>query len=208
MPGIPLNGIVQVSLLGRCFGQRIILTHFYRADDASPPSATIVGDLTELLSEIGAGGTAPWTDQYRQCLPQQYTLEEKRAQLIYPTRSVYVQVAVNQNGAHEEPATVANDAAALTLRTDKGGRRQVATKHIGPVPDNVNAQGLIIVAYRTLLTALGTAMMNPLVITTTGQTLIPVIYHRGQLTASDDITSVRVGIQSRVQRRRTVGLGE
>lgn len=199
--------IIQLTYFGRCFNQRIMLTHFYRyAGDTS--DGTYAADLDDMIDQASFGGAWGLGDAYMACLPPQYAMEEMRAQVIAPGRQVYVGAATpGVVGTHVSNATVANDAAALTLRGPLARRSEIATKHIGPAPDNVSAAGLLTGGYVALMTSLANSLSTIRVGFMPGSTLTPIIYHRGSKTASI-IFGIRIGAQSRVQRRRTVGLGE
>jgi len=203
---LEVGDIVLVSWRGLCFGQRIILTHTYRVSVAPDPESTVWQNLDSIIDAVDVGGAADITTNYLALLPAAYGLNEIRAQRVYPIRSAYFSKAKAEEGGHAGAATVANDAAAVTLRTDYAGRNQIATKHIGPVPDAASASGLIVTAYKTLLTAFATDLLLTPAFGTTGS-LIPIIYHRAT-NGHSDVVSYRLGDQSRTQRRRTVGVGE
>lgn len=198
-----------VSFYGRCFGQRIILTHHYDLNLIGGPIEVIYNDAMEqVIDQVESAGGSDIVTALRDCLPAQWRLEEIRAQVIWPLRYVIVSRAYDLPGVNAAAATVANDSAALTFRTERAGRRFVGTKHLGPVPDGASAAGLLTANYITTVNALGTVMMNPVVTTDGPLDWRPCIYNRDQPIGSPRIESFIVGRQSRVQRRRTVGLGE
>jgi len=195
-----------VSFMGRCFGQRIILTLWYRYQgDTLGTSRT--QDMLDLIAELLPAGTVDVQTDYMKVLGGDFKLEEVRAQFIAPTRYAYVAVAtpgvIGLGGA----ATVANDSAALTLRSELGGRDQTATKHVGPIPDNFSDEGLLTPAATTKLTALAVKLTTQVTLGAGPEKWIPIIYHKATQT-STSVIAARIGAQSRVQRRRTVGLGE
>ena len=203
-----LNDIVRVDYRGTCYGQRIILTTSYRVSVAFTAGGTISSDLGLILSTLGPGGVNDIPIVYLPCLQNAYTLDEMRAQVIAPVRSAYRSILfVADNAGTGGAGTVANDSAAITLRGPLSGRQNVATKHIGPVPDSVSANGLLTNAYKAALQNL----INGL------GTLVTPVANPGRLrsvitpanaTSFVEWTDARIGNQSRVQRRRTVGLGE
>lgn len=199
---------VMVSMWGRCFGQRIILTHTYVCTTPVPIQQPYVDEMIDILDAVSPLGGSNWMTPYLACLPTSYTLTEVRAQLFERARFAYVARALSSPGTHASPATVANDSAALTFRTEMAGRKQVATKHIGPVPDAVSALGLLLVPYKNLLTTLGQTMLQSITTATTGNLYEPCISHKVPDGSYDLMKDIRIGEQSRVQRRRTVGLGE
>lgn len=201
------NALVQVSLRGRCFNQRIILTHFYRTNGAGP-GASFTADLNLILDRLVPAGVDTFIPEYLALMPQSYTLETIRAQAITPVRSVIVERAiVGGAGTHPDPATTANDAATITFRTDLGGRRQTSTKHIGPTPDSAAAAGLVTGPYGVLLTNLAHVLDDTFVPVGWVGGLVPCVPHV-DTGLYNDITSWVIGDTSRVMRRRTVRVGE
>lgn len=199
---------VMISWRGFCFGQRIILTHLYDLAEAVPVPSEYPQEMQTLITLVSPATADSIGQAYLACLPASYRLTEIRAQRIHQTRNAYVARAFNAPGTHNAAASVANDAACLTFRTLLAGRREVANKHIGPVPDAASASGLLTQAYKDLLEALGDAMLQTLVVEDVGHTWVPCIYHRENPGALSEIEGFVIGDQSRVQRRRTVGLGE
>lgn len=202
------NGaIVLVSFRGLCFGQRIILTHTLRKTSAPAGTKTVEQELESIIEDTKAGGNIALVPPYLACLPTTYSLTEIRAQVISPVRSAYLTNSELLVGTHASPATVANDSAAITLRTALAGRREVSTKKIGPVPDAASAAGLLTTPYRGLLSQVALALKQTTVLPD-GEAYSPVIWHRNLVPSFSLVTNHVLGDQSRTQRRRTVGLGE
>jgi hypothetical protein len=111
-------------------------------------------------------------------------------------------------GTNANAATVANDSAAITLRTALSGRNQVGTKHIGPVPDAASANGVLTGAYLMLLDALAQKLIQSATPAGWGDTIISPVVADLKFGSNELVNSYIIGEQSRVQRRRTVGLGE
>lgn len=206
--GLLNNDVVQVTWIGSCFQQRILLTHTFVILGDYNAATSVTQDLNDILNNIRIGGAFDKTTSYLACLPPQYALDAMRAQRIRAVRSSYVQqVVAAAPGTWAGAATVANDSAAITLRTANAGRNQRATKHIGPVADNMSAAGLLVVAAAPPLTSLGNALIQAFAPVGSGSVVTPVIFHRASNTW--DVTDRFIlGDQSRTQRRRTVGLGE
>lgn len=201
------DALIQVSLRGTCFGQRIIFTHWYRANGAGP-GASYTADLNLILDRLVPGGIDTFIPAYLACLPQQYTLTHIRAQAIRPVRSVIVErTIVGGDGTNVNAATTANDAATITFRTDLGGRNQVSVKHIGPTPDAAALNGLVTNAYAALLTSLAQDLDDSFAPVGWVGGLVPIVPHVLN-NGYNDITSWVVGDTARVMRRRTVRVGE
>lgn len=199
--------IVQVNWFGSCFGQRIILDTTYLVLGNFPVGDSFFQDAQRIVNLVTAGGAIDVQTAYLAALPPQYSLEEIRVQKINGVRSAYFSNGfVATVGTNANAATVANDAACITLRTQKAGRNQVANKHIGPAPDAVSAAGLLVNAYKTVLTALGGKLVISGIPVGSGSIIAPTIYHRAAGT-NDLVQQFLIGQQSRVQRRRTVGVG-
>lgn len=200
-----VGDIVQALVIGRCYNQRILLSQTFRVTQAGPPEQTAALQLQQLNSALAAPGDDNFRARYLDCLSTDYTMLAIRSQTIHPVRVAYVQTAAVHLGAGGV-GTVANDSAALTLRTATAGRDQVATKHIGPIPDDASVSGVLTVSMQERLNLLGSVMTVPIQIAPAGLTFTPVIFHKATGT-HNTITTHIVGEQSRVQRRRTVGLG-
>lgn len=206
--GLLNNDIVQISFRGLCFGQRIIMTRPYVISGDFPVGTSIGQDLESIIGAVAPAGVQDIATPYLACLPPQYSLTGIRAQRIWPTRVAYREDSIiGAVGTNAGAATVANDSACITLRTALSGRKQVANMHIGPVPDTVSVAGLITNAYKATLNPLGTKLVTSFVPPASGSLVVPVVYHRASHTF-DLVQQFILGDQSRVQRRRTVGIGE
>lgn len=203
------NSLIQIQMVGTCFGQRIIFTHWLRPSAAAPAVNNYTQDLNLILNQIAAGTPDDMVTPYVACLPQQYIFSYISAQAITPVRSVKVQrVPVpGITGTYPDDATVANDAAVITFRTDLGGRKQISNRHMGPAPDDVSDQGVLVPAYKTVLTTFATSLLDAVTPVGWIGNLDPVVPHLPGGTA-DDIKSFVIQETSRVMRRRTVRVGE
>jgi len=205
---VPLNSLCRVNWYGRCFGQRIILTLGYKKS-AGPVALDDEAEMNGVIDDLVVGGAVDLLTDYMACLPASYSLEEIRAQIVYLTRITAVQRVVVTPGTHASPATVANDSACITLKGPIAGARRRSNKHIGPIPDAASASGILTDAFKTKLGALADAMITNVVLAG-GETYQPHVFR-----INNDFTEwhfllnqYSIGLQSRVQRRRTVGLGE
>lgn len=198
---------VQVQFRGDCFGQLIIFNMGYTVVGNFPVITSIAQDLEAIISDIDLGVLTTVRAAYLSCLAPQYTLRSTRAQKVNPIRSAFRESSLAFPGTNANPATVANDAAALTLRGDIAGPHFHGTKHVGPVPDGASANGLLTDAYRALVQILGTRMLETWVPTGSGSLLVQSIW-ASPVAASLFMTARSTGLQSRVQRRRTVGVGK
>lgn len=200
--------LVNVSFRGICFGQQIILSRMYTIVGDFPVGTSVATDLGSILTQLLPGGLNDVATPYLACLPATYTLQQVQAQRWKPTRSAYVPNAlVGFVGTNVGAASVANDAAAITFRTALAGRSHTGTAHIGPVPDTASVAGLLTAAYTALLGTLGQALLNSFSPPTSGSVVAPVLWNRATNTI-DFLQNFIVQSTSRVQRRRTVGVGK
>lgn len=201
-----LNSLIKVNWFGRCFGQRIILTTGYQKT-AFLGALTTEQEMNGLIDDLIVGGAVDLLTDYMACLPASYSLEEVRAQVVKTTRETAVQRVIVTPGTHASAATVANDSACITMKGEFAGARFRSNKHIGPIPDAASASGLLTGAFITKLNALAGALVSPSVLAG-GQTYKPAVWGPEVVPTPHLLTAFSVGLQSRVQRRRTVGLGE
>lgn len=204
------NDLFRVAAVGEAFNQRIILTHAYAVQTVSgaPSEATVSGFLLDQL-RAGGGGDL-FETLYLACLPPQYTLLYWQVQKVAPTRFRYYKFTRTQAGTHAAAARTANQAAVITFGTLLGGRSQVSNKHIGPIPEGVNVQvdGLVASAYKDKLSPLASGMLQSVGTFGDPANLVPCIPHRTPAGSYTLMFNNIVQSTIRVQRRRTVGLGE
>lgn len=207
MPLAP-DDVLRFQFRGHCFGQQIImdLTYICTVGVPGQPTDTTILDLLDGLQAAPTNIRA----RYLACLPPQYELNEIRGQRVFPTRDAYVSYfpVAGTVGTNANNATVSNDAAAITRRTALAGRRQVSTLKIGPAPDAVSVAGQLTGAYTTLLSLLGGDTLSTVTGPVSTAQIVPVIANKDGLVGARFLRSYRVGLFSRVNRRRTVGLGE
>lgn len=207
---LAMNDIVMLAFRGTCSNQRILFTQFYRVSQPASGSITVVQDLQGIAAAQDGTSDQPLLYNYIGCMANTYTCNAVRAQRVYPTRSVAVDVARSLAGANTQAAEATNLAAVITLRTAKAGRSQVSNKHIGPLPNGSYTLGNISTSYQTDLGDLGNSIIAPLV-TAGFSTLTPIIYHKngdGPAAKYDDMISMVVQTTARTERRRTLRIGE
>lgn len=206
--GLMNDDKVLVTWRGLCFGQRIILTNTYLVIGDINAATTVEQDLANISDVIAPAGVDDKTTRLLAAYPPQMAVTEIRVQRLRPVRSAYhVHTLAGVVGTNAGAATVANDSAAITMRTPFAGKMFRATKHFGPVPDAASAAGLITAAYRAKLVDVGAALLEVIQPAGTASFLAPGVFNppTGNLTL---FTNFLIGDQARVQRRRTVGVGE
>lgn len=200
---------LRVQFRGYIFDSRIIMDLSYRCNVGAPGFYGTI--LQELLAQVAGPGANAIMPQYLACLPPEYVLNEIRAQLIKPTRYAYVNLdTLGATGTNPASASVANDAAAIVRRTALSGRNQISTLKIGPAPDAVSVAGELQAGYLLLLNALGAATIKNLNLPVSTAQFTPCILSAtGEAGVTPrDLISFFVGKYSRVNRRRTLGVGE
>jgi len=198
------------TAVGTYAGQRILLTHTYRVFN-------VIGTVdeatasTSLINEVkgGVGGDV-LESAYLALLGTNYNLDAWRAQKIHPVRYVRVEQARNVAGTGSAIAETGNIAAVITLRAALAGRRHISNKHIGPIPGDAATMvaGELTPAYQTLMNTLATGLKSSIIIGPGGYTFVPCIYHRGLVPVTSDIVTSAIQSSVRVQRRRTLRVGE
>lgn len=207
--GILAGDKIQVSFRGTCFGQRILMVRLYEALGPGVGGNSIRQDLQNINSELAAGGGFDLVTPYLACLPPQYTLQEIRSQVISPIRSAYEGVAVvGGAGTNVNPATVACDSAGIIVRTDLAGRKHRGTVKIGPIPDGASAAGLLTPAYKVLLTAVGSKLIQAFTPVGWGGTLVAPVMWDKVANTTRNLQTFLIPDDSRVMYRRIVGKGE
>jgi len=164
MANVNLHDIMLVTVRGRCFNQRFMLTHTLACQVVTGVQAPITAQL-DVIDKLKAGGTLDIVTPYAQCLNTSCNIDLITAQILTSERmreSKLVQDVDGSAGAAE----VCNLATALTFITQRSGRGQIANKHIGPLAtgtgETLIVDGVLTDAYKDEIDDLGTAMLgNP-----------------------------------------------
>lgn len=204
--------IFQVAAVGRCFGQRVMLTHNYVLDSFNPGTTEDQARDSLILGVSNAvtGGDV-LESTYLALLPEDYVLDYWRCQLIDPVRRAYINLTRNVQGTHGAVAHTVNCGIGITLRSNDTGRKEHCTKHVGPVPEDVTVmvQGLFTTAYKTVANTFLGSLLSHVIDAALGLDFTPIIYNKGEAPLNYAVATMGfVGDTVRVQRRRTVGLGE
>lgn len=204
------NDLFLLQAFGTCFNQRIMLTHWYYVGSV-PGTAFEAQAANDLIDQVRAGGGGDqWETDYRNVLPPDYVLNEWRCQKVAPVRYRVQRQTRNVAGLHADSTEATNQAATISFTTLLAGRDQIATKHIGPIPQGaaVQVNGEVNGAYKTLLGTLAFEMLQPIVGPVTGAVFIPCIAHKTPFGSFTQIVQHQEGDTLRTMRRRTVRVGE
>lgn len=214
MANVALNDIMLLTISGTIFQQRFMLTHTYACTAVTgvQPPLTAQGDLAD---KVKAGGTLDIVNPYVQCLSTNAHVDRLTTQILSSERMRATKVPQDADG-EAGSSNVTNLATGLTFVTQKSGRNQIATKHIGPLAEGTGQAlidgGMLTDTYKGELEDLGVAMLSAPQTNTNNVTWTPCIVHRnpetGAIVGHTVIDNFFLrGIVSS-QRTRTVGKGE
>jgi len=205
---ISVNDIIAVSFFGRISGQRMINTLHYRANDTSALATSTL--MNNVITEVRAGGGGGdfLESAFLNCIGQNYTLQEIRAQKITTVRAKFESQARAVPGNVAVDCDAPNIAGVITKRGALAGRKYIGSLHMPGVPNGYYLEGDISGTYSTVLNSLATVLLGTIVAGTPAVNYFPVIYNRGSATPWTELSSLLVQTSLRTMRRRTVGLGE
>lgn len=205
---VPNDSIVQAILRGRQANQECMNVLHYRPAD--PPAGDIadgLGNLEEIraILDINPGG---WSDLLSQCCQEDFTIDYVQLQYIWPTRMSYYRVAAEVlAGIRVGPPAPPNVQASVTFQGDAVGRHNRGAMRIpGLLAEDVT-EGRISASLAADLNTLGDFLLTPFTPPTSALEYELVIFQRLAPGASLPVTHKTVQTTSRVERRRTVGLG-
>jgi len=206
---IAVGDVLQANWVGSCFGQRIMMTHHYAVTTTDLGVPELDAQTALGIELTGGGGGDLVETVYRACLPPDYSLSYVGVQRVSGVRTREVKVTRSQAGTNANTAYQANVHAGLTFTTNLAGRKQVATKKIGPIAQHISLydDGVITPTLSALLAALAAAMKTVASTVAPNIDFTPVIYHRVGTPNYDFITGSIIQDTIRVKTRRTVRVG-
>lgn len=206
--GLLNNDVVQTTWEGIWGAQQILMVRNYLISGDFPPINTIQTDLNLITSALTVGGVNDVETPYLACLSATYSLLRLKAQRIFPTRTAYAPLNFvgGAPGTNAGATTKPNVSTTITFRTALAGRKQRSNVHVGPSPDTAAVAGLVTAPYQALLSTLAGKLILSFVPPTSGSLVIPIIFHGDH--TNDFIQNAIIQNTSRVQRRRTVGVGK
>lgn len=208
MKNVMTSDIVEVSFEGRCAGQTTLNLLHYMITDAPIDGIDWNGFALALKGQID--NPAGMMETYLACCSDEFTLRSLRIQVIKQFRYSYEHFDLD-----DEPGTVVqealppNDAVVITKRNDSTGRHARGSIHMPGVPRTFVANGEVLPVGRAAydLFATEAAKNQAVTVLSATLTLAPVIYNRLAPGTSQRWNQWITQATSRVQRRRTVGLG-
>lgn len=211
MANIAVGDLVQLSFRGLSFAQQIIMVRNYRMSVAPTATTTVFDFCSNLAVSLNVGGSnSAYRSAYLACLSSSYQLQEIRVQVIKPIRYVAVTAALAVNGTRGV-ANAASQAGTITMFTEKAGRDQQSSVHIGPIASADSIAGVIVPGLNGALADLRDHLFDTLSPGAGLGVLDPVIWHAGvpgPTISYDIIEDGTVRDTTRVMRRRTLGVGK
>jgi len=132
---IPANSILQLAFLGAYANDRILHIRNFVLAVGGTGAETPAEVQAAFLNVVKPTGTDDLATPYLACLTSGYTLQQMRAQIVYPTRyrATILTAGLNIPGTRGATSTALLDCV-LTMQTDLSGRSQVGNYKIGPAP--------------------------------------------------------------------------
>lgn len=206
--GLTALTVIEMTLVIRYNLQTMMLIRHYQQDqDEGVDIPDGPGALTELALSWD-DETEGITKRYSTFAYTEITFPYVRAQAIYPVRFAYRSYDPNWSGGNAEGVPLPqNVTGVISFRSDFTGPHSHGNSFItGLQTDHVEA-GVLTEAGKLGLEVIAGTLLGPIVTTTTPATFYPIIFNRTTPTANQKITNAVIQDQSRVMRRRTVGLG-
>jgi len=206
---LAVGDVIQVSLRGSLYNQRILtILHYSVAVAAGGTEYDQLSILTSNL--VTRGGSADPIPQILAAQAPEYTLEEIRAQRVYPTRTVYAFTGDGRSGTYATGTEVTNIAASFEKRTLTPGRMGIGRLQLAGIPTAAMNNGELTAGYlaaecsnlaQALL--LGISTSGPIV------TYTPCLYNpTAPVFKFSPLFSIVPMSTLRVMRRRTLRVGE
>lgn len=206
---LDIGDLFSVNIDARLFGQQILFTTHWRFDSVEPGTTVQAEETFEAWAAF-LDSAEGWGKAYADSVSQSLTGLTYVFQRIQPVRMVSKRIASTfTEGQVAEDSLPPNTSHVLTLRCDETGRNKVGNRHIAAVPPSFTENGMITADGITALSGLGETLM-PFTSFEVGLDTLqfgPVIYHRDAIPTYSEITNYSIQQTTRVERRRTVGLG-
>lgn len=202
---VPIGGILEVTFEGLLAAQQVMVTHHYRVLEAD------IVNLDDFVAlEFGPwleGNNNPF-DAFVESISDQVTNLAIYVQAIYPNRYRYVQYVTGiSNGDLVGAVLPPNDGYAITKRGDQANRHNIGTMHVPGVRASDVTDGILSAGLVALANVLATALTLKVDGLAGATELEPVLWNVHSPEDCPVVTQAHVQPTSRVNRRRTVGVG-
>lgn len=201
------GSIIQLTFMDTLAGQTI-LTDFYLQVDVPGTASSDMLELQQLADDIG-DSAGDFVDDWSAVLSEDLVRNDLRAQVVYPTRSVYRQSIVADTGDIAGAAAPPNIALSVTRQSATPGRKGVGRVQLAGFPASQLVNGVWNgTAQGNALTAM-TNFLGAYVCPTYAGQYSWGIYNRGLGAGQNFQRTISWVPQDtgRVMRRRTVRLG-
>jgi len=203
-----VQDMFQITLVGQCFNQRIMLSQHYRLTVANAPltdeeAADLLGSYWDPFTATDPRG------KYLACLSTDYEAVEVWSQKIKPVR-MRKRVATSEGSGTAGASEWTNCACALQLYTPYAGRQYISVKKVGPIATGspLCSNGNLSVDYKNIIDDFGDALTAKAIFSSGDVEFTPCIYNPNKTPNYTYVDGHIVKNTLRVNRRRTVGLGE
>lgn len=204
MATVTNGAVLECVIHSRLNGQRQMTVLHYRLSNVTAPINQY--DALETVDDRFALADGPY-DAIAAASGNDCEFQPVQLQWIYPTRYAYRRFAsMPLIGQYVTACFPSNVSATILKKGEEAGRHSVGAVHLPNIPIETVAEGFFVAPYTTALDALAVALKTPYTLATTG-TLTPIIANKASLGGSKDVFTTVVQLDSRVQRRRSVGLG-
>lgn len=202
------TSIVQMIIRGRYANQETMnVIHLSPVD---PPAGDIADGLANLEQIISSFDITPggWSDLLSKCCHENFSIDWIQAQYVWPTRMAYLRRATETTaGTLVGTEAPPNVSATITYQCDGVGRHQRGNQHIGGLRGEDVTEGRLALTLFDDLKTLADFLAEPTIALDVGFAYEMCIFQRAAPGASAFVTHNTVQTTSRVERRRTVGLG-
>ena len=201
--------VVQVSIRSTLFDQRILNILHYVVN--VPHTGSDLDQLKDIATSIANDtGSQPIVSTLLALFSPELQIDDIRAQKVYPTRTIYQQTAVGQNGTNVAGVKTANTAMSFTKRSETPGRKGIGRIQLAGIGDGYMVAGKWDLAgIGAEVLAVRNALVGTYTTATTPITLVPCIFNpTGAPSHYSPVLSFDFEDTVRTMHRRTLRLGE
>lgn len=199
-----VGDIVEVTYRGTLFGQVVMIVLHYRYTGAAP-IANGQGALQVLLTDLQGAGQL--RDALLGCMCPEANIGVQRAQVVYPTRQVYLDNNVGIAGTNAGACTTPNVSGVIIKRPDQAGRGRAGSVHVPGTPAASQVGGAWNAGYMATLGNLGDLLNDQYDFSAGMNDATPVIWSRVRPTTPSVVIGHTVNPYVRTMHRRTPLLG-
>jgi len=203
---LAVNDIIQMTVGGLKDEQNILNIFYFRCTTAAS-TGTPAENLLSLSEHLWDDAVGIWYNAWLNCMPDDYTLQFTRFQVVAPTRGAYSeQLQVYAGTIDVSPIETANLSWVFLKQSELAGRRGVGPTHMLLPSMLWAANGKLTSEGEAARAALRGVIPN-VVTVAAGGVYEPVIYHPGFSPNWTRISHVTQKQEIRTMSRRTVGRG-